>query len=88
MLQFSCCGAASYADWPYSRWLTRDDPTSVNKVPDSCCKSPSFACGKSTHPSNIFWKVFFYINVIISISEAIFRKILFLKEHHNTYIQF
>ncbi|KAF7287909.1 CD151 antigen-like [Rhynchophorus ferrugineus] len=49
-----CCGAQTYSDWKYSKWLTTDT-REVNKVPDSCCKTPSFQCGRRDHPSNIYY---------------------------------
>ncbi|KAJ8945501.1 hypothetical protein NQ318_017944 [Aromia moschata] len=48
-----CCGAGSYLDWRYSRWVQNE--TVLNKVPDSCCKSISYECGRRDHPSNIFY---------------------------------
>ncbi|XP_067654878.1 CD151 antigen-like [Haliotis asinina] len=53
--EFKCCGAGSYKDWHYSRWLKMDTATE-NVVPDSCCISPMLRCGKSDSPSNIYWK--------------------------------
>lgn len=52
---FQCCGAGSYQDWRYSRWL-HEDTITVNKAPDSCCKSPSYQCASRDHPSNIYHK--------------------------------
>ncbi|CAG9761946.1 unnamed protein product [Ceutorhynchus assimilis] len=49
-----CCGAQSFSDWQYSRWI-KGSPGIMNKVPDSCCKTPTFLCGKRDHPSNIFY---------------------------------
>ncbi|XP_050298776.1 CD151 antigen-like [Anthonomus grandis grandis] len=50
----NCCGAQTFSDWKYSRWI-KGSPGIMNKVPDSCCKTPIFLCGKSDHPSNIFY---------------------------------
>ncbi|XP_025085965.1 CD151 antigen-like isoform X2 [Pomacea canaliculata] len=51
---FQCCGAQDYTDWQYSRWLGSEKTN--NKVPDSCCISPSKGCGENSHPSNIYRK--------------------------------
>lgn len=51
---FHCCGADSYKDWKYSRWL-REDVKTHNKAPDSCCKTPSYQCAARDHPSNIYY---------------------------------
>lgn len=55
VLQLGCCGAGSYQDWKYSKWL--QDAAISNKVPDSCCKSIMHECGVRDHPSNIFLEV-------------------------------
>ncbi|ESO97533.1 hypothetical protein LOTGIDRAFT_208719 [Lottia gigantea] len=52
--EFQCCGAGSYKDWKYSRWL-RLDTTTSNRAPDSCCMTPSPNCAGRDHPSNIYW---------------------------------
>ncbi|GAB6028600.1 hypothetical protein CHUAL_004438 [Chamberlinius hualienensis] len=50
--EFKCCGAVSFEDWRYSRWLM--EATDLNNtVPDSCCISESPFCGVRDHPSNI-----------------------------------
>ncbi|ERL85453.1 hypothetical protein D910_02872 [Dendroctonus ponderosae] len=49
-----CCGAQTFSDWKYSRWI-KGSPGIKNKVPDSCCKTPEFLCGKRDHPSNIYY---------------------------------
>ncbi|XP_014241297.1 CD151 antigen-like [Cimex lectularius] len=49
--EYKCCGATSFENWQYSRWKLEGNVT--NDVPDSCCKSMSFGCGASSHPSNI-----------------------------------
>ncbi|XP_030745586.1 tetraspanin-11-like [Sitophilus oryzae] len=49
-----CCGAQSYTDWKYSKWLY-GHPEILNKVPDSCCKTVSPRCGYRNHPSNIYY---------------------------------
>ena len=54
ILQFKCCGAQSFEDWKYSKWLKGND---TRKTPDSCCKSPSEECAKRDHPSNIDYVV-------------------------------
>lgn len=54
--QLHCCGAQTFSDWKYSRWI-KGSPGIKNKVPDSCCKTPEFLCGKRDHPSNIYYAV-------------------------------
>lgn len=49
-----CCGAETFSDWQYSVWI-KSSPGILNKVPDTCCKTPSFLCGKRDHPSNIYY---------------------------------
>ena len=49
--QFKCCGAESFEDWKYCKWLKTTNDT--RKTPDSCCKSPSSFCAIRDHPSNI-----------------------------------
>ncbi|KAJ8932371.1 hypothetical protein NQ314_014738 [Rhamnusium bicolor] len=51
--KMECCGAGSYLDWKFSLWLQNE--TILNKVPDSCCKSISYECGRRDHPSNIYY---------------------------------
>ncbi|KAK2146089.1 hypothetical protein LSH36_634g01047 [Paralvinella palmiformis] len=52
---FRCCGAGSYEDWRYSRWLL-GNPNINNTTPDSCCKTMSPHCAVRDHPSNIYYK--------------------------------
>lgn len=54
--KFSCCGAESFSDWQFSNWSLQN-LTEGNKVPDSCCKTVTFHCGKRDHPSNINYAV-------------------------------
>lgn len=54
--KFSCCGAESFSDWQFSNWSLQN-LTDGNKVPDSCCKTVTFQCGKRDHPSNINYAV-------------------------------
>lgn len=49
--KYKCCGISSPDDWNSSWW--QQDFWSRRPVPDSCCKTISFNCGASTHPSNI-----------------------------------
>ncbi|OWF54198.1 CD151 antigen-like [Mizuhopecten yessoensis] len=51
-IEFKCCGAATFEDWKYSRWLKADNET-LNNTPESCCKTVGVNCAISTHPSNI-----------------------------------
>uniref|UniRef100_A0ABD2XNS0 Tetraspanin n=2 Tax=Trichogramma TaxID=7490 RepID=A0ABD2XNS0_9HYME len=52
--EFKCCGAVRFEDWLSSEWF-KDEEVQRNGslVPDSCCKTPSYLCGKRDHPSNI-----------------------------------
>ncbi|XP_071445563.1 CD151 antigen-like isoform X2 [Hetaerina americana] len=61
--EYKCCGAIRFEDWEFSPWhkelqmmhqKAKHRHEKFNKVPDSCCISESFLCGKSNHPSNIF----------------------------------
>jgi len=58
ILQFKCCGALRFEDWLVSEWH-KDEKVLKNGsvVPDSCCKTPTFLCGKRDHPSNIQYTV-------------------------------
>jgi hypothetical protein len=58
ILQFKCCGALRFEDWLVSEWH-KDEEVLKNGsvVPDSCCKTPTFLCGKRDHPSNIQYTV-------------------------------
>lgn len=47
----NCCGGDIFEDWTKSEWYFT--ASKRNKVPDSCCKTISKACGMSDHPSNI-----------------------------------
>ncbi|XP_062860531.1 CD151 antigen-like [Trichomycterus rosablanca] len=51
--EFKCCGSNSSSDWTESVWIHSDN-SSLRKVPDSCCKTPTNGCGKRDHPSNIY----------------------------------
>lgn len=53
-VNFKCCGADSFEDWKYSKWLKTERTN--NTVPDSCCKTESPGCAVSNHPSNINYK--------------------------------
>ncbi|XP_013913168.1 PREDICTED: CD151 antigen [Thamnophis sirtalis] len=50
--EFKCCGSHNYTDWRESYWFGVE--TEGRKVPDSCCKTMTHACGKRDHPSNIY----------------------------------
>lgn len=52
--EFKCCGAVRFDDWSFSRWRL-DHKSGANRVPDSCCRSVTEQCGKSHHPSNIYY---------------------------------
>uniref|UniRef100_A0A8C0J160 Tetraspanin n=1 Tax=Chelonoidis abingdonii TaxID=106734 RepID=A0A8C0J160_CHEAB len=52
-LQFKCCGSNSSADWQHSVYILSVE-SSGRVVPDSCCKTITFKCGKRDHPSNIY----------------------------------
>lgn len=52
--QMKCCGVNTFEEWRYSVWYLNITNQSV-PVPDSCCITPSTQCGKSTHPSNIYY---------------------------------
>lgn len=49
---FHCCGARGFQDWQHSRWFLTEQTD--QKVPDSCCISPSKGCGTNSHLSNIY----------------------------------
>lgn len=51
--KYNCCGAESYKDWAYSRWLLEAKDI-YHKVPDSCCITETLNCGVRTHPSNAY----------------------------------
>ncbi|XP_044857031.1 tetraspanin-11 isoform X1 [Mauremys mutica] len=50
---FKCCGSNSSADWQHSVYILSVE-SSGRVVPDSCCKTITFKCGKRDHPSNIY----------------------------------
>nr|XP_042698962.1 tetraspanin-11 isoform X5 [Chrysemys picta bellii] len=50
---FKCCGSNSSADWQHSVYILSVE-SSGRVVPDSCCKTVTFKCGKRDHPSNIY----------------------------------
>ncbi|GLV37098.1 Tetraspanin 74F [Carabus blaptoides fortunei] len=52
--EYKCCGAIRFEDWSASRWQI-EHKSGLNRVPDSCCRSVSVNCGKSHHPSNIYY---------------------------------
>lgn len=47
-----CCGSNNYSDWRDGVWIKALAGERV--VPDSCCKTPSYLCGRRDHPSNIY----------------------------------
>uniref|UniRef100_A0A8C1XKN0 Tetraspanin n=1 Tax=Cyprinus carpio TaxID=7962 RepID=A0A8C1XKN0_CYPCA len=47
-----CCGSNSSADWREGAWIQIFADGRL--VPDSCCKTPTVACGVRDHPSNIY----------------------------------
>ncbi|XP_073423911.1 tetraspanin-11-like [Dendrobates tinctorius] len=51
---FRCCGSESYEDWSYSFYISTAVYSGHRKVPDSCCKTVTIACGERDHPSNIY----------------------------------
>uniref|UniRef100_A0A8C3XK19 Tetraspanin 11 n=1 Tax=Chelydra serpentina TaxID=8475 RepID=A0A8C3XK19_CHESE len=79
---FKCCGSNSSADWQHSIYILSGE-SSGRVVPDSCCKTVTFKCGKRDHPSNIY-KVevkchfvslgFFLLFVEQSINDVILKK--------------
>ncbi|XP_063145374.1 CD151 antigen [Candoia aspera] len=50
--EFKCCGSHNYTDWSDSYWYKVEKEG--RKVPDSCCKTVTDACGRRDHPSNIY----------------------------------
>ncbi|KAA0183889.1 hypothetical protein HAZT_HAZT011976, partial [Hyalella azteca] len=52
-IKFRCCGGVSYMDWAESKW--KQSVTADVRVPDSCCKTVTEACGMRDHPSNIWY---------------------------------
>ncbi|XP_073170506.1 tetraspanin-11 isoform X3 [Lepidochelys kempii] len=50
---FKCCGSNSSDDWQHSIYILSVE-SSGRVVPDSCCKTVTFKCGKRDHPSNIY----------------------------------
>ncbi|PNF35076.1 hypothetical protein B7P43_G09478 [Cryptotermes secundus] len=53
-IEYKCCGANQFEDWRYSRWQ-KENLSEGLKVPNSCCKTITPQCGKSDHPSNIYY---------------------------------
>ncbi|TSK13299.1 Tetraspanin-11 [Bagarius yarrelli] len=50
---FKCCGSNNSLDWQQSVYIR--SPESENRVvPDSCCKTVTYRCGRRDHPSNIY----------------------------------
>jgi hypothetical protein len=81
-LQFKCCGAVRFGDWIVSEWFKGEDvQRNGNLVPDSCCKTPSFLCGKRDHPSNIQYSVSFVVRMIIFLE--IFRTFVIVNCNTN-----
>lgn len=52
-LQFQCCGSNSSTDWQQSAYILSSE-SGARVVPDSCCKTVTFECGRRDHPSNIY----------------------------------
>lgn len=81
--QFKCCGAMRFEDWLSSEWF-KDQEVQRNGslVPDSCCKTPSYLCGKRDHPSNIQYTVLHFSNLLPSriISSVALPKTHFIPE--------
>nr|XP_014429099.1 tetraspanin-11 isoform X7 [Pelodiscus sinensis] len=50
---FKCCGSNSSTDWQHSIYILSVE-SNGRLVPDSCCKTVTFKCGKRDHPSNIY----------------------------------
>ncbi|XP_077423744.1 CD151 antigen isoform X2 [Vanacampus margaritifer] len=50
--EFRCCGSNSSSDWKDSIWVQAAQDQ--QRVPDSCCKTPSILCGIRDHPSNVY----------------------------------
>ncbi|XP_041636653.1 tetraspanin-11 isoform X4 [Cheilinus undulatus] len=50
---FKCCGSNSSHDWSMSVYIL-SKPAEGRVVPDSCCKTITYQCGKRDHPSNIY----------------------------------
>ncbi|KAM7414679.1 hypothetical protein PAMA_019478 [Pampus argenteus] len=50
--EFKCCGSNSSSDWRDSVWIQAAE--NGQRVPDSCCKTPTDLCGRRDHPSNIY----------------------------------
>lgn len=54
--EFKCCGALRFEDWLVSEWHKDDEVLREGwLVPDSCCKTQTFLCGRRDHPSNIHY---------------------------------
>merc|ERR1711890_90584 len=53
--QYKCCGDVDYKSWEKSEWYKSNSTDRIQTyVPDSCCITPSYKCGKRVHPSNIW----------------------------------
>lgn len=52
---YRCCGAVRWEDWDASAWHAGPPTLEPHRVPDSCCRSPAPFCGRSHHPSNIYY---------------------------------
>ncbi|XP_059582687.1 tetraspanin-11 isoform X2 [Alligator mississippiensis] len=50
---FQCCGSNSSTDWQQSAYILSSE-SGARVVPDSCCKTVTFECGRRDHPSNIY----------------------------------
>lgn len=68
-LQLQCCGVKSFEDWQYSVWKQETGEKPV-RVPDTCCLSPNINCGKSIHPSNIYYAVSDNISTLLVVVTA------------------
>ncbi|KAK3734153.1 hypothetical protein QZH41_017123, partial [Actinostola sp. cb2023] len=53
--KYQCCGDVNAKSWNTTSWK-QSELSGNNTVPDSCCKSFSYQCGKRDHPSNIHEK--------------------------------
>ncbi|OAD61259.1 Tetraspanin-11 [Eufriesea mexicana] len=57
-MEFKCCGALRFEDWLHSEWHKHEEVVNDGSlVPDSCCKTPTYLCGRRDHPSNIHYTV-------------------------------
>uniref|UniRef100_A0A1I7WZW4 Tetraspanin n=1 Tax=Heterorhabditis bacteriophora TaxID=37862 RepID=A0A1I7WZW4_HETBA len=64
-LEGRCCGAHGFNDYPKDTTEITDDDDVLQKqvqyIPDTCCRNYKPGCGKSDHPSNIYYAVSIYI---------------------------